>query len=85
MVSLVRSRCDVAVSRSTVAAAINELGFRYRPPLTRQLLSETQVAERLEFSRARIKGEEQALNIVFSDESRKEPRQYVKKDPKGST
>ena len=70
MVSLVHSRFDVTVSRSTVAAARNELGFRYRPPMTRQLLSETQVTERLEFSRAIINGEEQAPNIVFSDESR---------------
>ena len=85
MVSLVHSRFDVTVSRSTVAAARNELGFRYRPPMTRQLLSETQVAERLEFSRAIINGEEQAPNIVFSDESRfeKEPRQHVEKDAKG--
>ena len=66
----IHDQLNIEISRSSVATARNKLGFKFRPPMTRQVLSETQREERLEFSHAITSGQEVVPNIIFSDESR---------------
>ena len=58
------------ISISTVARKRNELGFKYRPPMTIQALSEEQKQMRVQFCQWVLNNQDKIPNIVFSDESR---------------
>ena len=66
----VNEKFYVNISRITVMRKRKKLGFIYRPPLTKQALSQEQKLLRLEFCKWIINNEQNIKNIVFSDESR---------------
>ena len=70
MCTKIKDHFGVTISRATVANARNNLGFKFRPPMTRQMLTPDQIDARQEFSEGIITGQEIAPNLVFSDESR---------------
>lgn len=70
MADKIVDRFGVRISRSTVASTRSNLGFKYRPPMTRQILTPEQIARRQEFCDAVNFGDEMTPNLVFSDESR---------------
>ena len=60
----------VRIWRSTVASTRSNIGFKYWPPMTRQIPTPEQIARRREFCDAVNVGDEMTPNLVFSDESR---------------
>ena len=70
MAHLVGERFGMTISDTTVCRVRNELGFRYRPPKIRQVLTEDQVSLRLEFCRWVLEHQDAMKNLIFSDESR---------------
>ena len=70
MREMIVDRFDVVTSRSTVARVRSKLGFKYRPAMTRQVLTDAQVQHRLEFAQAVLSGADELPNILFTDESR---------------
>ena len=70
MCGMIENHFGVKISRATVASTRSSLGFKFRPPMTRQILTPEQVDARQEFCCAIAGGDEVVPNLVFSDESR---------------
>ena len=61
---------NLNIGRSTINRAKKSLNFRWKPPKIRQLLSERQIENRIQFARFIQDNNIQSHKILFSDESR---------------
>jgi len=61
---------NLNIGRSTINRAKKSLNFRWKPPKIRQLLSERQIGNRIQFGRFIKENNIQSHKILFSDESR---------------
>lgn len=67
---LVAERFGIQVSDTTILRVRNELGFHYRPPKVKQLLTPAQKELRVAFCKYVLENKDSLPPIVFSDESR---------------
>ena len=70
LTAMLNKKFDVCLNRTTIGRKRKELGFIYRPPLTKQSLTEEQKQLRINFCRWILENQEKLPYIVFSDESR---------------
>ena len=66
----IREKFDVSLSVSSVSTARVKLGFRWRPPMRVQYLSDSQKFMRIQFATDMLTENIDSRKIIFTDESR---------------